>query len=138
MFALHSGHPRLLLTAFSCCEVAQCSVRGRLHINNCSSPHVESGRIRRKHRIKPISPGDYCLFNETGSLKWFISGPSHIFIYIYMYVYSTFLSPLQTSHARSLFTILFVSWSLTMYLVILGDLLFRFFDLKASMHVSSL
>lgn len=33
MFALHSGHPRLLLTAFSCCEVGQRSARGRLHID---------------------------------------------------------------------------------------------------------
>lgn len=67
-------------------------------------------------------------------LKWFISGPSHTSIYLY----STFLFPLQTSNARNLFTNLFVTCNFTMYLIILGDLLFSFFNLKASMHVSSL
>lgn len=95
MFALHSGHPRLLLTAFSCCEVVQCSARGRLPINNCSSPHVESGRIKRKPRIKPISPGNYCLFNETGYLKWFISGPS-----IYTHVYTVCIQYLSLSNTN--------------------------------------
>lgn len=46
-----------------------------------------------------------------------------------VHVYSTFLSPQQTSNPRNLFTNLFVTCNFRMHLIILGALLFRFFNL---------